>query len=161
MKRIILMSIFTSIFAFGKSYVDIRNEFKLRLYHRQEGLMKQEKYLAFIEPYLQKAEKTLEIARYCMNNSDSRLSEDYFDCLLNFNVACFHDYIKSNTLTQNTVEKYSKQLLSCLVQIKNKAMLNSLDVEKEFAVTSMLFDQANRAYYKALGIHKKFLLLFV
>ncbi|MCL4361242.1 hypothetical protein M1446_02700 [Candidatus Dependentiae bacterium] len=146
--------------SYAVSYGKIREDFKSALYVKQQGLMKREAYYAFIEPYLQKAEKVLKIPQYYMSNSNSKLHEEYFNCLLNYNMAIFRKYTYPKAYGVVYDFKASgEKLFNIINEIKNEIQLKDLDVQKEFDMTTKLLEKTNAAYYAKLGLIKKCLFL--
>ena len=88
------------------SYEKIRAEFKQKMFERQQGIMAEEPYKAFIEPYIKEAEAKLQVPQYLMENPKSGVSSIYFNCLLNYNVAFFHAYARTYSNAQKVVAQY-------------------------------------------------------
>ncbi len=148
------------------SYNEIEKEFQLALYYKQEGLMEQDEYIKFIRPYMREAKKTLKAVQYCIENFDSQASRRYMMCLLDYNVSCFHNYIRSNPLSlvisdkakkiaKENLKKCTAQLLSAIKEIKKEAQFETLNIQKELTKTTKLFEKANAKYYKKLSIKFK------
>lgn len=155
LNRYVLLTII-SYFTFtieSKSYNKIRENFKSQLYYCQQSLISSEdKYKSFIEPYIQEAEKTLQIAKYCKKHPESKLTQKYFNCLISFNVQCFNNYIVSRT--DDELSYHSKALFGIIKQVNDYGALN-IDINEEYQKTSALIHKANIAYYKQLNLVKK------
>ncbi len=133
------------------SYEQLREGFKAQLYERQQGIMAQAPYEAFIEPYIKEAEKKLQIPQYLMKNPKSKSAHAYFDCLLNYNVAYFHGYARTYSGAQKDVAQYEQALLESMELIKAESK-QEMDVKAELEKTKEIFARANRRFYKKLGI---------
>lgn len=145
---LLAMTALLSPFIQATSYSELRKDFKIGLYSRQQGLMEFNQYDSFIEPYIAQAEQILDIPHYLQNNACC-YTQDYFYYLLNYNVACFHYFIKNNAMTRTKFEQHGNILLKVINNIKQKYQL-TFDPETEFNKTTQLLMKANKAYYKKL-----------
>lgn len=138
------------------SYKDARERLKTNLCIKQGGLMNNDAYLVFIEPYLQKADQELAITKHFQTKQD--LTEDdeaYMLQLLNFNVATFYFLNSKRNRIKNTYYNDSgSSLKKTILSIKNKNNLD-FDIESEFISTSKILIDINQEFYKKLGIWKK------
>ena len=160
MKKVLMSLLLLSFssFVFSRSFDQLRQDFKQQLYQRQEGLMEQRKYEAFIEPFIKEAENKLQIPQYFSKNPNSPGIKDYFDCLLNYNVAWFHDHLTPNLSASNSLKTRGRDLYSIIEQIKNNEQLSNLDVQEEYKKTVALFLKVNKIYCKNLGFKTRSLL---
>ena len=152
---------------FSTSYNKTKKNLKSAFYDIQVGLMGPDEYDMFIGPYIQEAEITLAVTQYYIKNPDSQTSKDYLMCLLDYNVACFHNYVRSNSLmitskakeaAKRNLEIQTTKLLSAIEHIKQEAQLKNLNTKEELRKTTQLFQKANAKYYKKLPIKFKLLL---
>ncbi|MEX0940843.1 MAG: hypothetical protein WDZ41_05780 [Candidatus Babeliales bacterium] len=143
----------------------LKDNFKYDLYRRQRALMGYKAYGAFIEPYLQKAEST-QLPKYCMENNERPQCQQFFTCLLNYNVAWFHHFVASTAVASNkriadkkkVLEDAKESLQETINQIKqDDSRLSDLNVESALNETCALFQEANKEYYKKLSAPVKFL----
>jgi len=156
MKKLVAI-LLTSFSLFSSSYQELRNNFKEHLYLRQSALLSRKKYFKFIEPYLQKAEAKLSIVRYLQSNPEFDLNEDYFNSLLDYNVIYFNNYISKDKFASSLLS-YEQAVFNNIMKIKDSTVdLSDLDVQQELQQTIQLFQKANKAYYKKLGLHMKLL----
>ncbi len=142
------------------SYEELREGLKHQLYERQQGIMAQAPYEAFIEPYIKEAEKKLSIPQYLMKNPKNKSAALYFECLLNYNVAYFHGYARSYSGAQKDVAQYEQALLSSIELIKAEGKLQEMDAQAELEKTKEIFARANRRFYKKLGFGVRFFNFF-
>lgn len=145
------------------TYENVREKFKADLYYRQGGIMSYEKYNAFIEPYLEEAERSLEVSVYMKDHPKTDAVSAYLYSLLSYNVAQFHRIALSqhpvlrffrsiNAEAHELLEKDRQQLLKHIQDIKQEGSLYNLDPEIELNKTSELFYRANLAFYEKSGI---------
>lgn len=134
------------------SYEKLRTDFKHKMFERQQGIMAEEPYMAFIELYVQEAEKKLLIPQYLMQNPSSKSCGHYFTCLLNYNVAFFHAYARTYPGAKKAVAQYEVELAQSIELIKAEGQLQDVDANNELKKTKELFERANRRFYKKLGV---------
>ncbi len=114
--------------------------------------MNDQKYLKFIEPWIQKAEKELTLIAYCNKNDKSKLSRDYFDCVLQYNIALAKRHLKATSDNKLKLEESKKNLLEIITKVKaSDKELNTLNIEKEHENTCQLFLNAGKEYAKNLS----------
>jgi hypothetical protein len=161
MKRIIITVIFLSSGAnlFATTYQELRAGLKSKLYRCQKRVLNEEQYSEFIEPYLQEGERVWEIPHYCREHSDSELMVEYFDCLVNYNVATFSQYVDRSGPYNKTIKAAKKKLMACIQKIKDAWGLTELDVTAECKRTTDLLHRASAQYYKDLSLKYKTLCL--
>lgn len=141
------------------TYEKYRTEFKHSLFERQQGIMEEAEYKAFVEPYVQEAERTLRIAHYLKDQSVSHWTARYFNYLLNYNVAYFHAYAKTYSGAQEYLEQAEKELADCIGLIALRERL-SIDTKVELEKTKALCARLNHRFYKNLGYGIRFLNFF-
>lgn len=141
-----------------KPYSQLREEFKVDLYNHQKTLMSRDAYMNFIEPYMQEAENVLKIPHAYLESGNPELCSAYFKCLLKYNVACFHNHVRSNAERKKFLDDRGAELVAIIGRIGGTGVVQELDVPTEFEKTSELFARANAAYYKKLGFGTKALL---
>lgn len=132
------------------TYEKCRTEFKHSLFERQQGIMEEAECKAFIEPYVQEAERTLRITHYLKEQSVSHWTSRYFNYLLNYNVAYFHAYAKTYSGAQDYLEQAEQELAECIALIALREKLK-FDVKVELEKTKALFVRLNNQFYKKLG----------
>ena len=158
MKKVFLALLFLgshSSIAPASFYNQLRQDFKRRLYSCQVGLMKKDPYERFIEPYIQDAEKKLVIPQYGSKNPNAQGIQFYFGCLVAYNCAYFNYYAKPNAFREARLEYCGEELLTAIRNIQEKEKLGDVDVQVEYNKTIELFQKANIAYYKKLGLGAK------
>lgn len=161
MKYFYALLMFVTMPIFSISYDQAREQFKSELFRCQQHLMKQDKYYACIEPYLQEAERTLIIPQYCKKNIKLVLLSEYFSCLVAYNVTYFNNYVRPSAYGNHQVEECANRLLQIIEKIKKEEALQDLDAQEELRKTLEIFQKANAAYYKALSFSKKSLISFI
>jgi hypothetical protein len=142
----------------GTPYNKAQQEFKEILYSRQIGLMDQEAYFKFIDPFLQKAEQNLRLAEHYKNNPSSASISEYFKLLADANVDSFHHYVQQSPRTTWRVEQDKVKFSAFIEKTKTKNKLRNVDTNQELEETFKLLEEANKAYYQQLGLKHKSLL---
>src|SRR5947207_1171722 len=89
---------------------DARVIFEQAMYAKSGGILPKEEYKKLINPFLNKAEKELRSVQFCEQNSDCIECQNYFNTLLNYNVACFQNYVQNNKFTNIFFEKQKIKL---------------------------------------------------
>jgi len=155
----------SSIFSINQNYL-IEN-FKQDLFYSQRCFNNNKaKYYKFINPYIQEAERSLDIIKYISTTKEIPTTEGtssnstirhYMQALLNYNVCFFKVYAKS-LKTSKSLENASNKLWNSIIEIKENLNLENLDANEEFNTTIALFEKVNRAYYNWLPSRKKFLI---
>ena len=68
-----------------------------------------------------------------MKNPRSSWCANYFNCLINYNVAYFNAYAKTYADAQRAVDQYELELAQIIEVIKAEGKLTDLDASQEFA----------------------------
>jgi hypothetical protein len=153
MISIVLLSSCAGLFA--TTYQELRADLKNKLYRCQKRVLNEEQYSDFIEPYLQEGERVWEIPHYCREHSDSELMKEYFDCLVNYNIATFSQYVDRSGPYKKIIKEAKKKLMACIQKIKDAWGLTELDVKDECKRTTDLLHRASAQYYKDLSFKYK------
>lgn len=159
MKKILLslLVVSTSLFSAPTFYQEQRELTKEAMYHAQSGLMEQDKYLEFIEPHLQEAEKTLQALQYCQESPGSDACRQYLAYLRRYNVVCFRYLLSPKTVA---IEQHNANLIKHIKAIKDEGKLDDLDVQQELEKTFKLTYEANKKYCKRLKLGTRISLWF-
>lgn len=159
MKRFALLSLLTIMAGTiaASTYEGLLQNFKEQLYNRQTMLMSnQEKYFAFITPILKQAEVQLRIPKYLKQNPNCPLAQEYFACLLNYNVYCFELYIQDAPVAR-AIDSYCydrlHNVIAKIVAEMTKAPDNMVQtvIEQEAINTAHFLYNANATYYEQLS----------
>lgn len=145
---------------FAATYQELRAGLKSKLYRCQKRVLNEEQYSEFIEPYLQEGEVTWRIPQYCHEHGDPVLMEEYFDCLVNYNLATFSQYVDRSGPYKKVIKAAKKKLMDCIQKIKDSWGLTDLDVKDECKRTTELLHRASAHYYKNLSFGFKTLCFF-
>jgi len=140
---------------FATTYQELRAGLKNKLYRCQKRVLNEEQYSDFIEPYLQEGEQVWEIPHYCRDHSDSEVMVEYFDSLVNYNLATFSQYVDRSGPYKKAIKAAKKKLMACIQKIKDAWGLTELDVKDECKRTTDLLDRASAHYYKDLSFKYK------
>lgn len=161
-KKLLLAAVALSSCAFvgASTYQELRAKLKNKLYRCQKRVMNEEQYGKFIEPYLQEGEVVWRIPHYCHEYNDPILMEQYFDCLVNYNLATFSQYVDRSGPYKKTIKEAKKKLTTCIQAIKDAWQLTDLDVKAEVKKTTELLHRASADYYSQLSFKYKALCVF-
>jgi len=130
------------------------DKFKYELYCSQVSLMgNRAAYYVFIQPYIEEAKRTLKLVQ--CDHADKSFRSSYFGCLLNYNISCFNTTYVSSKGNLPIFQKVTRELRDLIEKGKKELAIDDMNVEEEFKKTTELFQRANRAYYKQLGLMKK------
>ena len=113
--------------------------------------MRHDEYMEFIEPHIARTEKLLNVHPFLVKNSDHQVSIDYFNCLLQYNLAYFHYHVNATAKNKEAVKTIRSQLFGLIKKINALAVPESFDVQHEFKVTIESFHTSTKEYYKKLN----------
>jgi len=142
------------------TYDQWRQKYKYDLYVSQKGVLTEDEYSEFLEPYLQEAERTLKVAEYCRAHTDSPLIEEYFACLLRYNFACFKKHIATSDAYKKRMKISRDKLLDVMKLMKSEWDLKEFDPVDDCKKVAKIIERANEVFYKNLGVGKKALCFF-
>lgn len=163
MKKSLLLSLFVLNFSLlwssmeNTTHTNNREILKNMLYAQQASLMPEKAYKQFIEPYVQKAEQTLEIAKFFQQHPESFFITHYFILIAQLNVMYFRKELQLSHDCASTMQ----QLQNLIKDIIQKYNLTNIDIDKELDNTEKLVSAANKAYYKSLSLWPKLKITFM
>lgn len=114
--KLMLLACVSFSLSIRSNYKNLREQFKKNCM-LQYGLMAHDKYMRFIEPHIIKTEKNLRIHQFLLEPSDNPLNHQYFDCLLQYNLAYFHYQVNDCADHEETVKLIRSQLFDTIKKL--------------------------------------------
>ncbi len=152
----VIFGLFVSCTALNaKTYEEWRAKYKHDLFESQAGVLTEAEYSDFLEPYLQEAERKLNVPEYCRAHPDSDLVKEYFDCLLRYNFACFKKYIGTKDAYKARMKIAYDKLLDVMARMKTEWNLDDFDPVHDCAKVTKIIKKANEVFYGKLSIKNK------
>jgi hypothetical protein len=140
----------------------IRARLENEMYERSGGALSRSDYNKLINPFLNKAENELKAVQFCEKNQNQNCTEceRYFSTLLDYNVACFDNYVQDGTIDNPHpyLQQEKTKLAGCITALAWKGALGRNEVATELQKTEQLVLEGNKAFYAALPLRIKFLL---
>lgn len=145
------------------SYSELRARFESNLLRRQGGLMAPEEYARFVAPHLNKAEGALAIVGHLKQegNIPEAMRNNYFDMLLDYNVAWFIHYVNPSKDTQEYLLIERAWLEALIKTIAQSRCIDGLSAETEMQKTTTLIEEINKDFYTKLPWYKKLYLKYM